>query len=107
MAKDRPLNSVSRPTSLSRIHTLTMEGLNTYGTARCPSGLIRCPQKRMSRVQLPASNPSAFVEELPKGSLVHSDAYYSTFGKEVLVFLLKYLPYQCHVWEFSDPTQIF
>ena len=32
MAKGRHVESNARPTSLSRIRTVTMDGLNTYGT---------------------------------------------------------------------------
>ena len=32
MARGRPADSIARPISLGRIQTVTMEGLNTYGT---------------------------------------------------------------------------
>ena len=32
MTKGRHMESIARPTSLGRIQTVTMEGLNTYGT---------------------------------------------------------------------------
>ena len=32
MVRGRPADSIARPISLGRIQTVTMEGLNTYGT---------------------------------------------------------------------------
>ena len=37
MVRGRPVDSIARPTSLGRIQTVTMEGLNTYGTPWEPS----------------------------------------------------------------------
>ena len=41
MAKSTPVHSIARPTILSRIYTITMEGLNTYGTPWEPSEWIK------------------------------------------------------------------
>ena len=32
IARGRPADSIARPTSLTRIYTITVEGLNIYGT---------------------------------------------------------------------------